>query len=108
MAQIVNKIYEWMESIVNNALMPNSVMNAFGRPVIGFAKGKCRACVNRSPAGAISEAGHDKTKCKEYIRQVTALYVEPEQLGFKVNSCGLCQTKVPCDSINPTLRKLVR
>jgi epoxyqueuosine reductase len=68
------------------------------------AKGKCNACIKRCPVGAISEEGHDKIKCKEYIRQVTALYVEQEQLGFKVNSCGLCQTKVPCEKINPTLR----
>lgn len=69
-----------------------------------YAKGKCNACIKRCPVGAISEAGHDKTKCKNYIRQVTSLYVEREQLGFKVNSCGLCQTKVPCEKTNPTLR----
>ncbi len=63
--------------------------------------GKCLACMKRCPAGAISEAGHDKVKCKEYIRNVTAVHVEQEQLGFRVNSCGLCQTKVPCESRNP-------
>ncbi len=69
-----------------------------------YAKGKCNACIKRCPVDAISEAGHDKIKCKNYIRQVTSLYVEQEQLGFKVNSCGLCQTKVPCEETNPTLR----
>jgi epoxyqueuosine reductase QueG len=69
------------------------------------SKGKCNACIRRCPVGAISEAGHDKIKCKEYIRQVTSLYVAQEQLGFKVNSCGLCQTKVPCEDTNPTVRK---
>ena len=68
------------------------------------AKGKCRACIKRCPADAISESGHDKEKCKRYIRTVTALHVEREQLGFKVNSCGLCQTKVPCEHRNPTRR----
>ena len=58
--------------------------------------------MRRCPAGAISEAGHDKVKCKAYIREVTALHVEKEQLGFRVNSCGLCQTKVPCEHSNPT------
>jgi epoxyqueuosine reductase len=67
--------------------------------------GKCLACVSRCPAGAISEAGHDKVKCKAYIRDVTSLYVEREQLGFKVNSCGLCQTKVPCEQQNPDAGK---
>ncbi len=63
--------------------------------------GKCKVCARRCPTGAISEAGHDKRKCKEYIRNVTAVFVEREQLGFKVNSCGLCQTKVPCEFHNP-------
>lgn len=67
------------------------------------AKGKCSACMKRCPVGAISEAGHDKIRCKAYIRQVTGPFVEQEQLGFKVNSCGLCQTKVPCEMKNPTL-----
>jgi epoxyqueuosine reductase len=67
--------------------------------------GKCLACMRRCPAGAISEAGHDKIKCKNYIREVTAVHVEQEQLGFRVNSCGLCQTKVPCEATNPVARK---
>jgi len=68
------------------------------------AKGKCRACMKRCPVGAISESGHDKEKCKQYIRTVTAVHVEEAQLGFRVNSCGLCQTKVPCEHRNPTER----
>lgn len=67
--------------------------------------GKCLVCMQRCPAGAISKTGHDKVMCKEYIRNVTAVYVEKEQLGFKVNSCGLCQTKVPCENRNPLTRK---
>jgi len=69
------------------------------------SSGKCLVCARRCPAGAISEAGHDKEKCKEYIRNITAVYVEKEQLGFKVNSCGLCQTKVPCENRNPLAKK---
>lgn len=67
--------------------------------------GKCLKCMDRCPTGAISKDGHDKVKCKEYIRSVTAVHVEKEQLGFKVNSCGLCQTKVPCENRNPLARK---
>ncbi len=67
--------------------------------------GKCLACMHRCPAGAISEGGHDKEKCKAYIRDVTAAYVEKNQLGFKVNSCGLCQTKVPCEGRKPVAAK---
>lgn len=67
-----------------------------------YTTGKCLACARRCPAGAISAKGHDKEKCKKYIRSITAKYVEEEQLGFRVNSCGLCQTKVPCEARNPT------
>lgn len=67
--------------------------------------GKCLVCMKRCPAEAISKTGHDKVKCKEYIRNVTAVHVEKEQLGFKVNSCGLCQTKVPCENHNPTSKR---
>jgi epoxyqueuosine reductase QueG len=66
-----------------------------------FATGKCRICAKRCPAGAISAAGHDKIACHDYIRGVTAPYVEAEQLGFPVNSCGLCQTGVPCEARIP-------
>ncbi len=70
------------------------------------ARGKCLACARRCPAGAISEAGHDKVACKSYIRNITAPYVEREQLGVRVNSCGLCQTKVPCEFKNPLARSV--
>ena len=64
--------------------------------------GKCLVCMRRCPTDAISESGHDKIRCKKYIRNVTAVYVEEEQLGFRVNSCGFCQTKTPCENQNPT------
>lgn len=66
----------------------------------------CRACIRRCPAGAITEAGHDKEKCKAYIRTVTATYVAREQIpGTPVNSCGLCQVGTPCEAGDPTARK---
>jgi len=69
--------------------------------------GKCLACMRRCPSGAISKSGHDKVKCKAYVHNVTAVHVEQEQLGFRVNSCGLCQTKVPCEAQNPVAGKNV-
>jgi ferredoxin len=63
-----------------------------------FAAGRCGKCAQRCPAGAISEAGHDKEKCKAYIRGTMAPYVRDHQLGVEVNSCGLCQTGVPCEA----------
>jgi epoxyqueuosine reductase QueG len=62
--------------------------------------------MRRCPAGAISKSGHDKVKCKEYIRSVTSVHVEKKQLGIRVNSCGLCQTKVPCENSNPLAKKI--
>ncbi|MBF0480501.1 MAG: 4Fe-4S ferredoxin [Desulfovibrionaceae bacterium] len=66
-----------------------------------FATGKCLACAKRCPAGAISAQGHDKQACHNYIRGVTAPHVQNDQLGFPVNSCGLCQTGVPCEARIP-------
>lgn len=66
----------------------------------------CTACIKRCPAGAISESGHDKVKCKDYIRGVTGPYVAREQIeGIAVNSCGLCQVGTPCEAGDPTARK---
>ena len=66
-----------------------------------YSQGKCTACSRRCPAGAIGPEGHDKAACKAYIRSVTRPFVESGQLGFPVNSCGLCQVGVPCESRIP-------
>lgn len=65
-----------------------------------YAKGTCKKCVQRCPAGAITEAGHDKMKCYNYLHPGTDEYVE-SHFGFKGYGCGLCQTGVPCESMNP-------
>lgn len=66
--------------------------------------GKCGRCAARCPAGAISSWGHDKEKCRTYIRQVANPYVE-KQYGLAVNACGLCQVGVPCESGIPGRRR---
>lgn len=66
-----------------------------------FTHGKCGKCMGRCPAGAISEAGHDKTKCWDYLQRVTFEYVK-NQFGIETYACGLCQTRVPCESRIPT------
>ena len=65
-----------------------------------YAKGTCKRCVQRCPAGAITEAGHDKRKCYDYMHPGIDQYVE-SRFGFKGYGCGLCQTAVPCESENP-------
>ena len=56
----------------------------------------CGDCIKRCPAGAISEAGHDKTICSQYVY---AKCIEGLREKYKIDvttGCGLCQTKVPC------------
>ncbi|RMG87170.1 MAG: epoxyqueuosine reductase [Candidatus Dadabacteria bacterium] len=59
------------------------------------AKG-CGVCIGRCPVGAISEAGHDKERCRAYTYGRVMDEVG-ERFGVKVAGCGLCQTKVPCE-----------
>jgi ferredoxin len=66
-----------------------------------FTKGKCMACTKRCPVSAISEDGHDKQKCRRHTLDVCGPYVKNK---YKINGgygCGLCQTKVPCESSIP-------
>lgn len=69
-----------------------------------FSQGKCSKCMKRCPAGAISAAGHDKTKCWDYLREVTAEYGR-NRFGVDTYGCGLCQTGVPCESRIPVRKK---
>jgi hypothetical protein len=62
-----------------------------------YSKGKCRKCIYRCPVGAITEAGHDKAKCKAFLFETVAPYAK-SQLGIESYGCGLCQTGVPCES----------
>jgi ferredoxin len=65
----------------------------------------CRACIERCPAGAITEDGHDKNKCEQYLYDIgysDDLLREGYDHEKSVIGCGLCQTKVPCEFRNPT------
>jgi epoxyqueuosine reductase len=65
-----------------------------------YAQGTCGVCMQRCPVDAISAAGHDKPKCFDYIRNVTARYVQ-EHYGTGATPCGLCQVKIPCEAQVP-------
>ncbi len=65
-----------------------------------FSKGICGKCIQRCPAGAITETGHDKIKCEKHL-QTTRDYVR-SHFDFEGYGCGLCQTRVPCESKIPT------
>jgi len=62
--------------------------------------GSCGLCIQRCPVGAISVQGHDKKKCQAYV------YGELRSTAGKLygvmeTGCGLCQTRVPCESRVP-------
>jgi epoxyqueuosine reductase len=65
-----------------------------------YAKGTCGVCMQRCPAEAIGEGGHDKRKCFDYIRNVTTPYVR-DNYGTGATPCGLCQVKIPCEARSP-------
>ncbi|MFQ5996272.1 MAG: epoxyqueuosine reductase [Dehalococcoidales bacterium] len=64
-----------------------------------YVNRKCRACIPRCPAGAITESGHDKIKCNDYLFSELGYLVK--EYKVEVVGCGLCQTKVPCEFRNP-------
>lgn len=68
-----------------------------------YSTGKCSGCIKRCPVDAITDRGHDKQKCHDYIRGTTAPYAF-QVLGAKQTPCGLCQAKVPCERRNPMSR----
>jgi epoxyqueuosine reductase len=88
-------------SVVTNFILPSSrriASTPFSNCTF-YVNGGCKACIARCPAGAITEAGHDKIKCLEFQRAEFAPLRDKLQVGN--TGCGLCQTKVPCEFKNP-------
>jgi len=67
-----------------------------------FFNRTCKVCAARCPAGAITAKGHDKDKCYEYSYNTIGPSKRAEY-GVKITGCGLCQTRVPCESEIPKL-----
>lgn len=61
-----------------------------------YAEGTCGKCIDRCPARAITQAGHDKEKCRQHLLRARE-YVK-ETYHFEGYGCGLCQVAVPCES----------
>ena len=59
--------------------------------------GTCKACASRCPAGAITEEGHDKDRCSAYMHEKSRA-AKGSEYGVAITGCGLCQTRVPCES----------
>ena len=88
-------------SVVTDLVLPVSPRTAKSpySNCLFYVNNKCRACIPRCPAGAITESGHDKIKCYEYMH--TDIVNLLEEYEVKYQGCGLCQTKVPCEFRNP-------
>ena len=69
----------------------------------------CQRCIERCPAGAISEQGHDKKRCREFLllEQPAILKELGREEGYigTYLGCGLCQTKVPCEFKIPPITR---
>ena len=61
-----------------------------------FVDGTCGKCIDRCPARAITEAGHDKEKCRQHLVR-SREYVK-KTYKFEGYGCGLCQVGVPCEA----------
>lgn len=61
-----------------------------------FADGTCGKCIDRCPARAITEAGHDKEKCRQHL--VRSRQHVKKTYQFEGYGCGLCQVGVPCEA----------
>ncbi len=93
-------------SVVTDLLLPPTPRRAQGPydNCLFYAGTECRACIKRCPAGAISESGHDKNKCQQYVESIGYAPMKIKDCyddEKTVAGCGLCQTGVPCEFMNP-------
>ena len=98
-------------SVVTDLVLPPSPRTAEGpySNCLFYADdGSCTACIVRCPGEAITEQGHDKIKCPDYM--ATLGYragAKDYDDAITVAGCGLCQTKVPCEySIPAKIKKI--
>ena len=83
---------------------PRTATNHMGNCLF-YNGGSCRRCIERCPAGAITEKGHDKALCRHFMQQVLKPIFK-EKYGWEHDTgCALCQTAVPCESATPLKKK---
>jgi epoxyqueuosine reductase len=93
-------------SVVTSLALPARPRTATGpySNCLFYAGVNCRGCIDRCPAGAIGEKGHDKNRCQQYLRDIGYSAQATYDNEKSVAGCGLCQTKVPCEFRNPVSR----
>src|SRR6185369_16885499 len=93
-------------SIISDLVIPPAerVDKGYAWNCLYHREGSCGACIGRCPVGAISFSGHDKERCCEYVYKTLPAAVA-EKYGVTATGCGLCQTRVPCESAIPRSRK---
>jgi len=94
-------------SVVTDLVLPPSPRTADSpySNCLFYANNTCNKCIARCPTNAISEKGHDKNKCDEYLESIGySSNMEGYDDNVSVAGCGLCQTKVPCEFKNPTTK----
>jgi epoxyqueuosine reductase len=85
--------------VVNQRFESPSRPDDIHRDCLFFRGGECMECAKRCPVGAISEKGHDKRKCAEFVFGQTPII--RERYGIDIYACGLCQCGVPCENRIP-------
>lgn len=62
-----------------------------------YKDGSCGACIGRCPVKAITKDGHDKDVCSAFLQKIKN-ETGPDFVRNSnyISSCGLCQSKVPC------------
>jgi len=96
-------------AVVTDLVLPKSPRLADGpySNCLHYIGVNCLACIKRCPADAISETGHDKFKCQQYLHEIgytRESYASGYDNEKSIAGCGLCQTKVPCEFENPLKR----
>lgn len=93
-------------SVVTDLLLTPTprTLSGYRDNCLWFRENACGACIGRCPVGAITEQGHDKEKCREYVYGAAPDAVG-KLYGVAQTGCGLCQTKVPCEAAVPRGRQ---
>lgn len=87
--------------VVNLKLQPNRIRNKdIHAYCLQYQGINCLKCQLRCPAGAISKDGHCKIRCGNKVINST-IYCNKNYHIF-IYGCGLCSTKIPCESGIPT------